>query len=353
MSDPRWLHTSKFSCRLDIELLLHRGRPRSAEWRLFPMRSFQMSAQGFCYVSKTSPKNQMWSQCMKVFISWSDKTSHKVAETLGDWLPHVIQAVDPFISSESIDKGERWGDELNDQLKQTSYGIICLTRHNISAPWMNFEAGAISNAIRQSRVSPFLFHVESDRVTGPLQQFQQTIYGKEEILNQQEIFKLISSINDALEEAQRIPRERLMREFRQWWGELKDKLDEIWNNTEVESIAGFKWLFFQEDIIAIQSRFKCEAVWVIASHPYLEGDVKEVMKNNMKGGCVYTYIVSDSKENETFISDFEKTFACYATKAMLRKLDADDFRSIAAVDYILLTLTTLRIVRVRCFLSFP
>ena len=28
-------------------------------------------------------------------------------------------------------------------------------------------------------------------------------------------------------------------------------------------------------------------------------------------------------------------FACYATKAMLRKLDADDFRSIAAVDYIL------------------
>lgn len=271
---------------------------------------------------------------MKVFISWSDKTSQKVAEALGDWLPYVIQAVEPFISSGSIDKGERWGDELNNQLKQTSYGIICLTRHNINAPWMNFEAGAISNAIRQSRVSPFLFQVESDRVTGPLQQFQQTVYGKEEILNQQEIFRLVSSINDVLEEDQRVPRERLKREFLQWWGELKDKLDEIWKNTEVESIAGFKWLFFRDDIIAMQSRFKCEAVWVIASHPYLEPDVKEVMKENMKAGCVYTYIVPDSEENGAFISDFVKVFERYGSNAILRKVNSDDFRSIAAADYI-------------------
>ena len=52
-----------------------------------------------------------------------------------------------------------------------------------------------------------------------------------------------------LEDSQRIPRERLMCEFRQWWVELKDKLDEIWNNTEVEEIERFqKTASFQEKI---------------------------------------------------------------------------------------------------------
>ena len=57
---------------------------------------------------------------MKVFISWSDKTNRRVAEALGEWLPYVIQAIDPFVSSGNIDKGERWGDELNNQLRKRS-----------------------------------------------------------------------------------------------------------------------------------------------------------------------------------------------------------------------------------------
>ena len=127
---------------------------------------------------------------MKVFLSWSDQASHKVADALGDWLPYIIQEITPFISSENINKGERWSDELVRQLKETSYGIICVTRHNINAAWMNFEAGAVSNAIQQSCVSPFLFHVESTKVIGPLQQFQFTVYGKDDAFNKEEVFEI-------------------------------------------------------------------------------------------------------------------------------------------------------------------
>ena len=45
---------------------------------------------------------------MKIFICWSGPLSHAVAELLRVWLKSVIQAVDPFLSSENIPKGTDW-----------------------------------------------------------------------------------------------------------------------------------------------------------------------------------------------------------------------------------------------------
>ena len=222
---------------------------------------------------------------MKVFLSWSDQTSRKVAGALGDWLPYVIQAITPFISSDDINKGDRWQDELVTQLKETSYGIICLTRHNISAAWMNFEAGAISNAIKQSCVSPFLFHVESAKVSGPLNQFQLTVYGKDDNFNKQEVFRLLSSINNTLPLDQQVLHERLRRQFEKWWCELKERLAKILAESEVESISGLQWLYLREDIITIQARIDCKSVWIIASDLYeyaIDSTVQDLVQGTSK-----------------------------------------------------------------------
>ena len=157
---------------------------------------------------------------MKVFISWSGEVSHKVAKVFRDWLPYVIQCVNPYVSSEDIDKGSRWSTDIAAELEESAYGILCVTRDNLEAPWLNFEAGALGKSVDKSRVSPFLFRVKRSEVNGPVLQFQSTIQEREEL------FKLVKSINaacgdDSLDES------RLEKVFEVWWPELEVGLSNI------------------------------------------------------------------------------------------------------------------------------
>ena len=81
---------------------------------------------------------------MRIFISRSGTKSLGVAIALHSWFPFVINALRPWMSSEDIDKGQRWGLRLSEQLENTKVGIICLTRENLKAPWILFEAGALT-----------------------------------------------------------------------------------------------------------------------------------------------------------------------------------------------------------------
>lgn len=114
---------------------------------------------------------------MKVFISWSGTRSRIVAEALRDWLPNVINAVEPFVSEEDIDKGAVGTEVIARQLHDSTFGIVCLTRDNQSRPWINYEAGALSKVVGdiEARVATVLVDIDSPAgVTGPLSAFQAT-----------------------------------------------------------------------------------------------------------------------------------------------------------------------------------
>jgi hypothetical protein len=64
---------------------------------------------------------------MRIFVSWSGERSHGVAEALRNWLPHVIQGLQPWLSSNDIDKGARWAADIASHLEESRVGIICLT----------------------------------------------------------------------------------------------------------------------------------------------------------------------------------------------------------------------------------
>jgi TIR domain len=157
---------------------------------------------------------------MKVFISWSGSQSHQVAIALRDWLPSVLQIVEPYVSSEDIDKGARWSTDISKELEDSSFGIICVTPENIEAPWVNFEAGALSKSLDRSRVAPFLFAVDRTAVQGPLLQFQSTL------IEEGDVKKLLQSINRACED-HALDDGRLGEIFEVWWPHLKTRLDDL------------------------------------------------------------------------------------------------------------------------------
>jgi hypothetical protein len=151
---------------------------------------------------------------MKVFISWSGDQSRAIASVIYEWLPMVLQSVEPYMSEET-EKGVRWSSNIGAELEKTDYGIICLTRQNIEAPWIHFEAGALAKSMDGARVAPILFGLKKSDVQGPLSQFQLTNF------DENDVRRLLTSMNsfkpdDALDEG------RLQKVFRALWKELEE-----------------------------------------------------------------------------------------------------------------------------------
>jgi hypothetical protein len=153
---------------------------------------------------------------MLVFISWSGQRSKVVAEALENWLAQVIQAVEPWISQD-IDKGLRWGTEIADRLEHSKVGIICLTKSNLNAKWIHFEAGALSKT-KDAYVCTLLLDVKPSDVEQPLAQFQHTTMEKEQI------FKLLLTINGVVQSLgeKALPEPRLRNVFETYWPHLEE-----------------------------------------------------------------------------------------------------------------------------------
>lgn len=160
---------------------------------------------------------------MKVFISWSGELSHNIAKLLKEWIENVIQSAECFLSSEDIDKGTRWFSEISKELDNTNLGIICVTNESMNAPWLLFEAGALSKKVEHSYVCPLLIDLAPSDLKGPLTHFQST----HPTQDKNEMYKLIKIINTTANKEEILDEERLKRSYNQWWEDYLSKLKPI------------------------------------------------------------------------------------------------------------------------------
>ena len=126
-------------------------------------------------------------------MSWSGARSKAAAELLHDWIKCVIQASRPWISTRGIGRGAVWFSEINNELKDTSVGIICLTHQNKAAPWILFEAGALAKGLTTTKVCTFLVDLNPTDIQDPLAQFNHTLPNKDGMMS------LAATLNSALE----------------------------------------------------------------------------------------------------------------------------------------------------------
>ena len=156
---------------------------------------------------------------LKVFISWSGDRSKLVANALNDWLPEIIEVISPWVSTQHIDAGTRWSSEIDQQLKDTHFGIVCLTRENLQSPWILFESGALAKAVEVARVVPYLLGVPGADVNPPLGHFNYVTADRKGTLD------LLRSLNTAC--GTKYQEARLQKRFTTWWPELEKKLAAI------------------------------------------------------------------------------------------------------------------------------
>ena len=111
---------------------------------------------------------------------------------------------------------------MSAKLEESKLSIICLSRENLDARWILFEAGALAK-ITDAYVCTLLLDVTPAEVEPPLSQFQHTLIDKNDVR------QLIHTINQAVIDAgeRGLSDTTLDNIYDKFWPELERSLDDI------------------------------------------------------------------------------------------------------------------------------
>ncbi len=125
----------------------------------------------------------------------------------------MLPGTQVWLSSEDIAKGTLWFSKIIDKLKECSCGVICITRENLLAPWIHFEAGGLIAGLGKNRVVTLLLDVGFGEVQPPLNQFNGSLPDR------LGLFDLVKSFNNVSDRP--IPAHVLQKTFDKFWSEME------------------------------------------------------------------------------------------------------------------------------------
>lgn len=260
---------------------------------------------------------------MKVFLSWSGERSQLVASALRDWLPQVINAIEPFLSSD-IDAGARWQSELTAELENTDFGILCVTALNQQTSWLNFEAGALAKKVGASRVVPLAIDLRPAEIQNPLGQFQA------QPLTQEGMGKVVLTLNSTLPTP--LPLARVEKAMTMWWPELESEIKKIEHRLSLNVTCGPTRSDREllEDILnTVRSFARREAGTIINIRPYgsTVGSGKDIGRRRVIAEAVEA-LETVELPNETIVNQIRvlKDLLADAGQPTASHTSVDEFR---------------------------
>lgn len=170
------------------------------------------------------------SKSKRISISRSGKYSKRIAEELKIIFEEYtfFKSVSCFVSTQDIASGEDWYNKIKSELKKSSLGIMIITKENVKAPWLYFEAGAmIGNYVK---VIPLLVNCDQQSLEkSPIRvnqcvQFYEPERFKKMLSDIDEMLSINTTLNkDVLENIYRESYEKMKTNLKPILEELKSK----------------------------------------------------------------------------------------------------------------------------------
>ncbi len=131
----------------------------------------------------------------RIFISWSGQKSKQIARALKDTLEKKIfvdTGLECFVSDVDISSGDDWWAKLKTELRKSQLGIVCITKENLRAPWIYFEAGAM--IARDLKLIPILINCDINALVSTPIASKQLV----DFYNQDKFIRMVKTINSEL-----------------------------------------------------------------------------------------------------------------------------------------------------------
>jgi hypothetical protein len=167
---------------------------------------------------------------VKIFVTWSGAKSRGIGDLLQKYLPFMVPGVDVFMSMHDIGSGERWTEKLAEELKNRDFGLLCLTRGNLTNPWVLFEAGALTKQARGRACALLVGDLSPAGITGPLSQFQHRRFIKTDFR------LLVRDLNRLAEQPFSDAQQDSV--FQKWWPDIEKEYKDILSRDEREEDKG-------------------------------------------------------------------------------------------------------------------
>jgi len=155
--------------------------------------------------------------------------------------------------------------------------------------------------------------------------------------DREDIFRLLSSINERLPATQRVSFEVLTREYELLWPDLKKKLDQAAQSEELETHTGFPWLYNADDVAHRQEDTATNAVWIITADAYrniLNDGLKKALQHNIDRGLQYTFVMPRAEPAGGALEALKRIALEKPGALRVNEISAEEFRHIAVTDYI-------------------
>ena len=149
----------------------------------------------------------------EIFISWSGKHSKAIASNLKSTLNEIFEneELSVFMSETDIESGTEWFKVIKSHLTNSCCAIIVLTKENINASWILFEAGAMANH-EEKRVIPLLFDVDIDSKS-PFYQYEHIKFTEENFKKMIRDIKTFCEFNKMTEKQQKAVTDKYYEQF--------------------------------------------------------------------------------------------------------------------------------------------